>query len=173
MKAFPLAGGVLALVLSPPVCAADPAPAAVSLTITVRNISDAGGDLRIGVYDAANFATKDGVPTVRKVTHARGPKMTITFDGIVSWGPFLGELRDVTTPRVVAREDAFELSLEPGPPGELVASTGMPGPQVHKLLSTIGTGTLTRLRIARPREKAQRQLLEKHAKRIGFELEYF
>jgi len=82
MKSFPLAGGVLALVLSPPVWAADPAPAAVSLTITVRNISDAGGDLRIGVYDAANFAAKDGVPVARKVTHARGPKMTFTFDGI-------------------------------------------------------------------------------------------
>ena len=62
--------------------AGDLAPATASLTITVRNIADAGGDLRIGVYDEANFATKDGVPVARKVTHARGAKMTITFDDI-------------------------------------------------------------------------------------------
>ncbi len=61
-------------------CAADPAPA--SLTITVHNISDAGGDLRVGVYDETNFPQKTGVPVARKVTHARGPTMTITFDDI-------------------------------------------------------------------------------------------
>ncbi|HTT99976.1 MAG TPA: DUF2141 domain-containing protein [Rhizomicrobium sp.] len=76
-----LAAGILALTVSP-APAADPAPTTASLTITVHNIADAGGDLRIGVYDEANFAAKAGTPVARKVTHARGSKMTITFDGI-------------------------------------------------------------------------------------------
>jgi uncharacterized protein (DUF2141 family) len=76
-----LAAGILAMTASP-VIAAVPAPATATLTITVRNISDAGGDLRLGVYDESNFAEKGGVPIARKVTHARGPKMTITFDDV-------------------------------------------------------------------------------------------
>ena len=64
--------------------AADTAPATASLTITVHNISDAGGDLRVGVYDETNFAEKGGTPVARKVTNARSPKMTITFDDIPS-----------------------------------------------------------------------------------------
>ena len=81
-----LLAGVTIALLSLSARAADPvpvpAPAAATLTITVHGISDAGGDLRIGVYDEANFALKDGMPVARKVTHARGPKMTITFDDI-------------------------------------------------------------------------------------------
>ena len=62
--------------------AADTAPTTASLTITVHNIADAGGDLRIGVYDEANFAAKGGTPVAHRVTNARSPKMTITFDSI-------------------------------------------------------------------------------------------
>ena len=53
-----------------------------TLTITVRHIIDAGGDLKIGVYDAANYAMKGGVPVARKSVHARGPMMSFTFDDI-------------------------------------------------------------------------------------------
>jgi uncharacterized protein (DUF2141 family) len=77
LKSILFVAGMLAITMLP-VAAADTA----SLTITVHNISDAGGDLRIGVYDEANFALKGGVPAARKVTHARGPTMTITFDTI-------------------------------------------------------------------------------------------
>jgi len=64
--------------------AADPAPATApaTLTVTIHNISDAGGDIRMGVYDEANFAAKDGTPVARKKSHARGATMSFTFDAI-------------------------------------------------------------------------------------------
>lgn len=71
-----------ACLLSTSAFAADPAPATASLAITVHNISDAGGDLRLGVYDETNFAMKGGVPVAHKVTHARGATMMITLDDI-------------------------------------------------------------------------------------------
>ncbi|HWA04065.1 MAG TPA: DUF2141 domain-containing protein [Rhizomicrobium sp.] len=52
------------------------------LTVVVRNVSDAGGDLRLGIYDAENFAKKGGIPVARKSVHARGGTMTLEFDGI-------------------------------------------------------------------------------------------
>ncbi len=76
------AGALVALCIGGIARAADNATPPASLTITVHNISDAGGDLRVGVYDETNFAQKTGIPVARKVTHARGPAMTITFDDI-------------------------------------------------------------------------------------------
>lgn len=63
------------------------APAALAadlahVTIVVRNVSDAGGNLRLGIYDEVNFAAKGGVPIARKSAHARGGTMTLEFDDI-------------------------------------------------------------------------------------------
>jgi uncharacterized protein (DUF2141 family) len=75
---------LLALVMSQPAWAGDamPAPTAATLTVTVHNIGDAGGDLRIGIYDEANFAKKGGDAVARKSTNVMGPKYTFTFDAI-------------------------------------------------------------------------------------------
>jgi uncharacterized protein (DUF2141 family) len=73
---------VAALSIGGAASADDPAPATATLAITVHNISDAGGDIRLGVYDEKNFAEKGGVPVARKVTHARGATMTLTLDDI-------------------------------------------------------------------------------------------
>jgi uncharacterized protein (DUF2141 family) len=62
--------------------AADTAPAVASLAITVHNISDAGGDIRLGVYDETSFAQKGGVPVAHTVKHARGATMTLTLDDV-------------------------------------------------------------------------------------------
>jgi uncharacterized protein (DUF2141 family) len=68
-----------ALTFAPaPALAADTVP----LTITVFNVSDAGGQLDIGVYDEAGFKTKHGTPVAGKITAARSGTMTITIDGI-------------------------------------------------------------------------------------------
>ncbi|MBV8978811.1 MAG: DUF2141 domain-containing protein [Alphaproteobacteria bacterium] len=57
-------------------------PPAATLTITVHNVSDAGGELRIGVFDEAGYRTKGAAPIARKRTLARGGTMTVTIEGI-------------------------------------------------------------------------------------------
>jgi uncharacterized protein (DUF2141 family) len=59
-------------------CAGD----AATLAITVRHISDAGGELRLGVYDQTNYAMKGGIAVARKSANARGSTMTFIFDNI-------------------------------------------------------------------------------------------
>ena len=97
---------LLALVLSQPAWADDAAPAAATLTVTVRNINDAGGDLRIGIYDEANFAKKAGDAVARKSTHVMGPKLTFTFDNIPPGVYGAKVLQDIN------RNGAFDMGLK-------------------------------------------------------------
>lgn len=98
-----LAAGMLAMAF--PV-AADPAPSTAALTIIVHNISDAGGDLRIGVYDETNFAAKSGTPVARRAINARGPKMSITFDDIPPGTYGAKVLQDIN------RDGQFDMGLK-------------------------------------------------------------
>jgi uncharacterized protein (DUF2141 family) len=77
MKSLLLAGGVLAIGASP-VAAADTA----SLTINVTNVSDKGGDLRIGVYDQANFVVRGSKPVAGKIVSVTPGTMSVTIDGL-------------------------------------------------------------------------------------------
>jgi uncharacterized protein (DUF2141 family) len=75
MRTFLFAAFVLAAV---PALADDTA----SLAVTVRNVSEAGGELRIGVYDEAGFEVRGAKPVAGKTTLARPGTMTVTIDGI-------------------------------------------------------------------------------------------
>jgi uncharacterized protein (DUF2141 family) len=68
-----------ALALLPALAAADDT---ASLTLTVMGVSDAGGDLRIGVYDEAGFKSRSAAPIAGKKVSARSGTMTVTIDGI-------------------------------------------------------------------------------------------
>jgi uncharacterized protein (DUF2141 family) len=61
---------------------AAPPPAPVTLTVTVLNVSDAGGQLDIGVYDEAGFKAKHGTPLAGRIVTARPGTMTVTIDAI-------------------------------------------------------------------------------------------
>ncbi len=61
---------------------ADDAAPKASLAVTVTGISDAGGQLRIGVYDAAGFNAKNAMPVAGKTVLARPGKMTVTITDI-------------------------------------------------------------------------------------------
>lgn len=63
------------------VFAAD-APPPVTLTITVLNVGDAGGQLDVGVYDEAGFKAKHGTPVAGKIVAARSGTVTLTIEGI-------------------------------------------------------------------------------------------
>ncbi len=69
------------LAMAPPALAAD-ATAPVTLTVTVLNVSDAGGQIQVGVYDEAGFKAKHGTPVAGKITAARPGTMTVTIDGL-------------------------------------------------------------------------------------------
>lgn len=69
----------LAFAALPVVAAAD---GTASLTVTVAGVSDAGGELRVGVYDEAGFKVRGAVPVAGKAVLARPGTMTLTIDGI-------------------------------------------------------------------------------------------
>ncbi|HEX4861815.1 MAG TPA: DUF2141 domain-containing protein [Rhizomicrobium sp.] len=69
-----LSAGVL--LLSQAASAADTA----TLTVKVLNISDKGGDLRIGVYDQATFAVRGSKPVTGEVVPAKAGTMSFTFN---------------------------------------------------------------------------------------------
>ena len=77
MRRLALAG--LLLALAP--CAGH-AEGSASLTIRIENVSEAGGTLRIGVYDQSGFTAKNGVPVAYKLTSARPATTTVTIADI-------------------------------------------------------------------------------------------
>jgi uncharacterized protein (DUF2141 family) len=69
----------LALIVSPAVVhAADTA----ALTIKIQNVSDKGGDLRVGVYDQATFVVRGSKPAAGQVVPAAPGTMSLTFSGL-------------------------------------------------------------------------------------------
>lgn len=87
----PALAALLALV--PPAAGAADAPA--SLTIRIENVSDAGGTLRIGVYDQSGFSAKNGVPVAYKFTSARPGTTTVSIDGIAPGAYGVKVLQDI------------------------------------------------------------------------------
>jgi uncharacterized protein (DUF2141 family) len=55
---------------------------AATLNITVQGVGDAGGQLRIGVYDQAGFGAKNALPVAGKVAPARPGKTTVRIENI-------------------------------------------------------------------------------------------
>lgn len=53
-----------------------------TLAVTVLGVSDAGGQIKIGVYDEAGFKARSAVPLAGKSVLARPGKMVVTIDGI-------------------------------------------------------------------------------------------
>lgn len=81
MKRFAFAG--LLLLASAPAAADEPAPPQeAALTIRIQNVSDAGGTLRIGVYDETGFKAKNALPVAYKFTSARPGTTTVTIENI-------------------------------------------------------------------------------------------
>lgn len=68
-----------ALALSPAVAhAADTA----TLTVKVLDVTDKGGDLRVGVYDKATFVVRSAKPVSGQVVPAVPGTMSFTFSGL-------------------------------------------------------------------------------------------
>jgi len=63
------------MLLSQAAFAADTA----TLTVKVLNVSDKGGDLRIGVYDQATFVVRGSKPVTGEVVPAKAGTMSFTF----------------------------------------------------------------------------------------------
>jgi uncharacterized protein (DUF2141 family) len=103
LKSLALGAVIFAMAASPAV-AADPATA--TLAITIHNISDAGGDIRLGVYDETSFAEKGGVPVAHTVKHARGATMTLTLEDITPGTYGVKVLQDIN------RNGQFDMGLK-------------------------------------------------------------
>ena len=65
--------------LTVPAAAAD---GTATLAVTVLGVSDAGGQVKIGVYDEAGFKSRSAVPVAGKAVLARPGRMVVTIDGI-------------------------------------------------------------------------------------------
>jgi uncharacterized protein (DUF2141 family) len=74
VRRFALAAALLALAPR-----AGHAEGTASLTIRIENVSDAGGTLRVGVYDQSGFTAKNGVPVAYKLAGARPGTTTVTI----------------------------------------------------------------------------------------------
>jgi uncharacterized protein (DUF2141 family) len=75
MKKLALAAFVL---IASPAFADDSA----TLTIRIRNVSDKGGDLRVGLYGRDNFVVRGSKPYSGEVLAAKAPVMTVTLTGL-------------------------------------------------------------------------------------------
>lgn len=53
-----------------------------ALDVTVLGVSDAGGQLRVGVYDEAGFNARNAMPLAGKVVLARPGKTTVRIENI-------------------------------------------------------------------------------------------
>lgn len=50
-----------------------------TLTVKVLNVSDKGGDLRVGVYDQATFVVRGSKPLANEIVPAKAGTMSFTF----------------------------------------------------------------------------------------------
>lgn len=122
-----------------------PAPAGAadtgSLTVTVLNVSDAGGQLRVGVYDEAGFKTRSGAPVAGKVMLARPGTMTLTIDGIAPGTYAVKMFQDVN------RDGFFDYGprlAEPyGFSNDPPATTGLPSFDDAKIAIVPGANAVT------------------------------
>jgi uncharacterized protein (DUF2141 family) len=130
---------LLALLLSPAL-AEDALPATATLTITVRHIIDAGGDLKLGIYDEANFAKKGGIPVARKSTNAHGPTMSLIFDGLPPGIYAVKVLQDVN------RNGNFDMGLKGVEPfgfsNDAPVTAGLPAFDDAKFTVTAGSNSI-------------------------------
>ena len=69
---------IAASLLAPAAHAADTA----TLTVKVGNVTDRGGNLRIGVYDKAKFLVRGSKPVMGEIVPAKAGEMTIVFSGL-------------------------------------------------------------------------------------------
>lgn len=74
-QAHLIAGLAVLATMSAPALAADIA----TLTVKVMNVSDKGGDLRVGVYDQATFVVRGSKPVANEVVPAKAGTMSFTF----------------------------------------------------------------------------------------------
>lgn len=75
MKTFGLAA---LLLLSAPAIADDGA----SLTIKIQNVSDKGGNLRVGLYEKGGFVVRGSKPLAGEVLAAKAPVTIVTLSGL-------------------------------------------------------------------------------------------
>ncbi len=126
------------LVLAPTLArAAD----AGSLTVTVLNVSDAGGQLRVGVYDEAGFKDKHGTPVAGKVALARPGTMTLTIENIAPGTYAVKMFQDIN------RNGFFDFSprlAEPyGLSNDPAVTTGLPSFDDAKIAIVPGANAIT------------------------------
>ena len=69
--------GALALLAAPALAAGT-----ATLTVKVMNVSDKGGDLRVGVYDHATFIVRGSTPLAHQIVPAKAGTMSVVFQGL-------------------------------------------------------------------------------------------
>jgi len=112
-----------------------------SLTITVLNVSDAGGQLRVGVYDEAGFKDKHGSPVTGKAVLARPGTVTLTIENIAPGTYAVKMFQDINrngffdfSPRLV---EPYGLSNDPA------VTTGLPSFDDAKFAIVAGANAIT------------------------------
>jgi uncharacterized protein (DUF2141 family) len=99
----------VALALSPAARAAD----AATLTVKILNVTDKGGDLRIGVYDKATFVVRGSKPVTGQVVPAVPGTMNFTFSGLKPGEYGVKVLQDVNRN---GKMDVSILAMKPAEP---------------------------------------------------------
>lgn len=104
-----LAAFVLAALLPAAALAADTA----SLTVKIANVSDKGGDLRVGVYDQAGFVVRGSKPVAGEIVPAKAGTMTLSFTGLKPGEYGVKVLQDLNRN---GRMDMSMMGMMPGEP---------------------------------------------------------
>lgn len=133
-----LAALALAAALSPAMARAGDT---ATLTVTVLGVSDAGGQLRVGVYDEAGFKARNAAPVAGKTLLARPGTMTLTIDGIAPGTYAVKMFQDVN------RNGFFDYGArltEPyGLSNDPAVTTGLPSFDDAKIAIVAGTNAIT------------------------------
>jgi uncharacterized protein (DUF2141 family) len=113
-----------------------------TLTVKVTNVSDKGGDLRVGVYDRATFIVRGSTPPAHQIVPAKAGTMSVVFQSLKPGEYGVKLFQDINRN---GKMDMTMMGMMPDEPYGLSndAEPNMSGPPWEDAKFTLKPGTTT------------------------------